>query len=230
MSLTVLYWILVAVMIVGVIGAVVPAVPGSSLILGAIIIWGVVNGFASVSWALGVAIFILLLSIGIDFLASYYGAKRAGASNWGQIGAIVGLVLGIVGLLPALPVGGPLVGILFGPLLGAFVGEFLYRRELETTQRLQLSIKAGIGIIVGSLIGNLIQGILALAAVIVFIATTYSQALPPANAGVNFPELTHRIENILKPIQSKFILPNTKPNDTGDATRTPELTQPIKNP
>lgn len=75
---------------------------------------------------------------------------------------------------------GPLIGILVGPLLGAFVGEFLYRRELELAPRVQLAFKASLGIIVGSLIGNLIEGLLAIAAVVVFVVTTW----PPPGVGV----------------------------------------------
>lgn len=166
----VLYWLLVALMGVGIIGAVVPGIPGTSLILVAIIIWGVVQGsFSSVTIPLTVTIAVLLLSVGIDFLATYWGAKRAGASKWGQIGAIIGLVVGILGLLPALPFGGPLLGILIGPLLGAIVAEYLYRRNLT------LALKAGVGIVVGSLVGNLIQGVLAIAAVGVFLFATLPQ-------------------------------------------------------
>lgn len=166
----ILYWLLVALMVVGIIGAVVPGIPGTSLILIAIVIWGAVQGsLGSVGVPLAVAISVLLLSVGIDFLATYWGARRAGASSWGQIGAIVGLVVGILGLLPALPFGGPLLGILLGPLLGAIVGEYLYRRDLK------VAFKAGVGIVVGSLVGNLIQGLLAIAVVGVFLFTTWSQ-------------------------------------------------------
>jgi uncharacterized protein len=168
--LLIFYWVLVAVMLVGIVGAVVPAIPGASLILLAIIIWGVVNGSVmAIEIPLSVTIIVLLLSIGIDFLAGYLGAKKAGASKWGQIGSVVGLLLGFLGLLPTLPFGGPLLGILLGPLLGAIVGEFLYQRNL------QVAVKAGIGIVAGTLIGNLIQGLLAIAAVGVFLATTWSQ-------------------------------------------------------
>lgn len=161
--MTILYVVLVIVMLVGVIGAVVPGIPGTSLIVGAMVIWGIFTQFVDVGWPLFTAIVVLLLSVGVDFLAAYLGAKRAGASKWGQIGAMVGLVLGFFGLLPALPVGGPLLGILIGPLLGAIIGEYLYRKDL------QIAIKAGVGIVVGSLIGNIIQGILAFATVIVFL-------------------------------------------------------------
>ncbi len=172
-----LYWFLVLVMIVGVAGAVIPALPGSSLILVAVIIWGAVKGFSGVTLALGVAIAVLVLSLAVDFLSSYVGAKQAGASDWGQWGAIIGLLLGIFGLLPALPLGGPLVGMLFGPIIGAFTGEFLYHRRLELKERAQISFKATLGIIVGTIVGNIIQGVLALATVIVFLVTTWSQAM-----------------------------------------------------
>ncbi|BAY09712.1 DUF456 domain-containing protein [Calothrix sp. NIES-2098] len=166
----IIYWLLVAVMVVGIIGAVVPAIPGTSLILVAIIIWGIVSSsFAAIKIPLIVTIVVLLLSVGVDFLAGYIGAKQAGASKWGQIGAFVGLLLGFFGLLPALPFGGPLLGILIGPLLGAIIGEYLYQRQLG------LAIKAGIGIVVGTVVGNLIQGVLAIAAVVVFLVTTWPQ-------------------------------------------------------
>jgi uncharacterized protein len=170
MQIQIIYWLLIAVMIVGIIGAVIPALPGSSLILIAIIAWGLLKGsFTAISRPLIVTVVVLLLSVGVDFFAGYIGAKKAGASNWGQIGAFVGLLLGFFGFLPALPFGGPLVGILIGPLLGAIIGEYLYQKDLG------IAVKAGLGIIVGSLLGNLIQGLLALAAVIVFMLTTWSQ-------------------------------------------------------
>ncbi|MDJ0737104.1 MAG: DUF456 family protein [Nostocaceae cyanobacterium] len=167
---TTIYLCLIALMVVGIIGSVVPAIPGASLILIAIIIWGFVKGsFAAISVPIIVTGVVLILSIGVDLLAGYLGAKKAGASKWGQIGAMVGLVLGFLGLLPALPFGGPLLGMLFGPLLGAIVGEYLYRRNFG------VAFKAGIGIVVGTVIGNLIQGLLAMAAVIVFVFSTWSQ-------------------------------------------------------
>ncbi len=163
----IIYWLLVVVMVAGVIGSVVPAVPGVGLIAVAILVWGLIKGFGTVAISLGVAIAVLLLGIGVDFLATFWGAKKAGASRWGQIGAIVGLVAGVLGLLPALPVGGPILGLLIGPFLGAFIGELLHRR-----QPIQ-ALKAALGVVVSSLIGNLIQGLLAIATVIVFLVTTW---------------------------------------------------------
>ena len=165
----IIYFLLLALMIAGIIGSFVPALPGASLILIAIIIWGFVqSSFAAITIPLIVTSIVLLLSVGVDFLAGYLGAKKAGASKWGQIGAFVGLVVGFFGLLPTLP-GGPLLGMLLGPLLGAIIAEYIYRRQLK------VAFKAGIGILVGTIVGNIIQGLLAIATVIVFLVTTWSQ-------------------------------------------------------
>ncbi|MBD2576553.1 DUF456 family protein [Oscillatoria sp. FACHB-1406] len=173
MSFTVLYWIVIAVMLVGVVGAVLPAIPGPSLILVALAVWYGATGFAGAGWAL-VAIFgILILSAAVEYLATYWGAKQLGASKWAQYGAIAGLALGFFGLLPALPFGGPLVGILVGPVFGAFAGEFLYRKDLAMSDRVQRSAKAASGVVIGSVIGNLIEGLLALLAVIIFVFNTW---------------------------------------------------------
>lgn len=169
--MTLLYWVLVAVMAVGVVGAVVPGIPGTILILAAIVIWGAAYGFAGLGIPLVVAAVALIGNMGIDFLATYLGAKQAGASKWGQIGAVIGLLLGVFGLLPAFPIGGPLLGLLIGPLLGAIIGEYLYQRNWQS------ALKAGVGIVVGSLIGSLIEGLLALVAMIVFLVTTWSQVM-----------------------------------------------------
>ncbi|MGB7088225.1 MAG: DUF456 family protein [Phormidesmis sp.] len=179
MALFILYWLLIALMLVGLVGAFVPALPGISLIAIAVLVWALVTGFAGTSWALGTAVVALVLSLGISYLATYLGARRVGASSWGQIGAVVGLVIGFLGLLPALPVGGPLIGILLGTMLGAFVGEFLYRKELEVAERIKLSSKVSLAVVVSSLIGNLLEGLLALTAIVVFVWTTWSSVSYP---------------------------------------------------
>jgi uncharacterized protein len=174
--MVILYWILFAAMLVGIVGAFVPGIPGPTVILAAIVIWGVATqNFAAIALPLGIAIVILLFGVGIDLLASQWGAKKAGASNWGIWGAVVGMVLGVLGLLPTVPFGGPIgliLGLLLGPLLGAIVGEFLYTKDVMK------SVKAGVGIVVGSVVGNVLQGILAIAPVVAFMVTTFPQLYP----------------------------------------------------
>lgn len=172
MTLVIAYWVLVVTMLAGIVGAFVPGIPGTSIILGAIGIWGLVlHNLTSIPWTIVLwplitATIVLLFSFGVDFLAGYLGAQKAGASKWGQIGAVVGMVLCFLGLLPALPFGGPLLGLLVGPFLGAIVGEYLYCKDFTK------SVKAGVGIVVGSVVGSLIQGVLAIVPVVVFLLNT----------------------------------------------------------
>ena len=176
-----IYWLLVATMLLGVVGAFIPAIPGPSLIVGAMIIAGFVYGWPQVTTALTVAVVVLVLCFAIEYLAGILGGQKAGASHWGQIGSMVGLGLGVFGLLPALPLGGPVVGIFLGPFVGAVAGELLYLQKEGTVpgiDRLQKSLKAGIGIVVGSVLGLLMQGLLSLFALGVFLSTTFSNGVP----------------------------------------------------
>jgi uncharacterized protein len=61
------------------------------------------------------------------------------------------------------------------------VGEILYllrEESLSPLDRLQKSLRAGIGIVAGSVVGLVMQGLLSLGALIVFLATTYSNGWP----------------------------------------------------
>jgi uncharacterized protein len=174
MDITTIYWIVLAVMVIGVIGAMIPGLPGSSFILLAILGWSIFTGFATVGWPLILIFVVLILSAGVEYLALYFGSQQSGASKWSQYGAIAGMVLGFVGLLPALPFGGPLIGVLLGAIIGAFVGEYLYRGNLQGAERMQQALKASAGIVVASLIGNVIEALLAALAVAIFIYSTWS--------------------------------------------------------
>ncbi|PSN19033.1 DUF456 domain-containing protein [filamentous cyanobacterium CCP5] len=168
-----LYWILVAVMIAGAIGELIPGLPGASLILLSILVWALATGFSGIGWPILVVFALLIASAGIELLAAAWGAQRFGATRWGQFGALIGLVVGALGLLPALPVGGPIIGILVGPFIGAFIGEYLTRQDVEGESKAQAAFKASLGTVVGTFLGNLLDGLLAIAAVVVFILSTW---------------------------------------------------------
>ena len=174
MDITTIYWIVLAVMGIGVIGAIIPGLPGSSIILLAILGWSIYTGFAGIGWPMILIFTVLILSALVEYIALYFGAKQSGASKWSQYGAIAGMVLGFVGLLPALPFGGPLIGVLFGAIIGAFVGEYAYRGNLEGSARIQQALKASAGVVIASLIGNIIEALLAAVAVAIFIYSTWS--------------------------------------------------------
>jgi uncharacterized protein YqgC (DUF456 family) len=173
MDLTTVYWIVIAMMVVGVIGSVIPGIPGSILILAAIIVWGIATGFAGIGLPLITIFIVLLIGTVIEYLGAYFGARHLGASKWSQFGAIAGMVLGFFGLLPALPFGGPILGVLAGAIIGAFLGEFFYRSNLELNARLQQAFKVTIGVFIGSVLGNIIEVILAILAVIIFVLSTW---------------------------------------------------------
>jgi uncharacterized protein YqgC (DUF456 family) len=111
-----LWWTLtVLMMLVGLVGTVVPLIPGSVLIL----CGAVLNHFTlhTIGWGTLVALTILMLiAQALDIVSGSLGAKWFGATRWGAIGALAG---GIIGLFFGLP------GIFIGPLLGALVGELL---------------------------------------------------------------------------------------------------------
>ena len=171
-----LYIVLVILMLVGLVGAFVPALPGAGLIVAAIAVWRFASPVEVGNTALITGIIAFVMSLGIGYLATYLGTKRVGASKWGQVGSVIGLIVGFLGLLPALPVGGPLLGILAGSMLGAFIGEFLYRRELTFNERIQLSGKVSLAVVVSSLLGTILEGLLALTAIVVFLLTTWPQS------------------------------------------------------
>jgi uncharacterized protein len=173
MDIITLYWIVLALMGIGVIGSIIPGLPGSSIILVAIAIWSIATKFAGVGWSLILVFLVLILSAVIEYLAVYFGAKQVGASKWSQRGAIAGMVLGFFGFIPALPLGGPIFGVLFGAIIGAFVGEYIYRSGLESGERVKRAFQVSMGIVVSSIIGNVIEAFLAAIAVLIFIYTTW---------------------------------------------------------
>ncbi|HHP7245668.1 MAG TPA: DUF456 domain-containing protein [Elainellaceae cyanobacterium] len=173
MDLTLLYWILVAVMVIGAVGELIPGTPGASLILGSILVWAIATQFTGIGWSIIIVFTILVLSAIVEFLAAYWGAKQFGATKWGQFGAIIGLVVGALGLLPALPIGGPILGVLIGPFIGAFLGEYLSRRSVEGESKFRTALKASVGTVFGTILGNIVDGLLAILAVVVFVISTY---------------------------------------------------------
>ncbi len=177
MDIITLYWIVIALMIIGVIGAIIPGLPGGSIILVAILIWSIATKFSGIDLPLILIFIVLILSAGVEYLGVYLGVKQVGASKWSQYGAIAGMVLGFVGLIPAFFLGAPLLGFLFGAILGAFLGEYLYRSNLEADARFQQALKATIGVVIGSILGNVIEALLAALAVLIFVISTWSEVI-----------------------------------------------------
>lgn len=127
-------------MAVGLIGTVLPIVPGTTIILAAAVIHRIMLGAEkSVSWwSIAVLVLFTLLSYALDLASGYFGARRFGATKWGMVGAIFG---GIIGLFFAFP------GLLIGPVIGAIGGEIIGGKRLVKAGR------AGWGTLLGNIAG-----------------------------------------------------------------------------
>ena len=100
-----------AVIGVGVIGTVVPVIPGIGLIWIAALGWGLLTGFAGAGvFAMG--FLTLLLVVGV-FLGVRIPQRTATAEGLSAMGLVVGVILAIVGAI-VLPVIGAAVGFVFG--------------------------------------------------------------------------------------------------------------------
>lgn len=153
------------VMAVGVMGCVMPAIPGTPLIFAAAVAHRLVVGPSGAQgWVLAVLGALAILSIAGEYAASFLGAKTLGATRRGMIGAVVG---GLVGLFF-----GP-VGILLGPFAGAFSLEWLGGRAWRD------SAKAGAGATLGLLVGAGGKVACAVAMILLFSANILWRAFTP---------------------------------------------------
>jgi uncharacterized protein YqgC (DUF456 family) len=132
MDWALLWWLLVVLLLVaGLAGTVIPAVPGVPLVLAGLFLGAWIDGFEVVGWpTLGVLTLLTVLALVVDFLASAFGAQKTGAGVRAFWGATIGAVVGIFFALP---------GIILGPFIGAVLG------ELSDGASLHQSSRAGLG-------------------------------------------------------------------------------------
>lgn len=103
---------------IGIVGTVVPVVPGLWMIWAACLVYGLLSGFTTVGWAAMIAITtIAAVAMAAGFVLPQRGAAGAGVSRVGQL---VALVLAVVGFF-AIPVIGAPVGFALGILAAALI-------------------------------------------------------------------------------------------------------------
>lgn len=115
-----LWWTLTLVlMFAGLVGTVLPVLPGTTIILAAAIIHHLALGEAqSIGWwGIGGLVVLTLLSFVIDFGSASLGAKKFGATRWGAVGGVLGTIVGMF-FFPWGIFLGPLIGVLAGELIG----------------------------------------------------------------------------------------------------------------
>lgn len=144
MSMDIALYLLAAILIVaGLAGAILPALPGIPMIFGGIWLAAAVDNYRHLgAWWLGGIALLGLFGVIVDLVAATLGAKRVGASRaalWGaSLGTLVGMFFGIPGLV-------------FGPFLGALAG------ELATGTSALRSTHVGVGTWLGLLFGTLVK-------------------------------------------------------------------------
>ena len=158
-----LFWwfFAVALFAVGLIGAIVPVLPGTTIILAAAIIHRLVLGAEkSIGWkTIVVLVLLTLVSYVFDFLGSYFGAKYFGATKWGAFGAILGMLAGLFF---------GIIGLFAGPVIGALAGEFIAGKRMIDAGR------AGWGSLLGNLGATVAKLIIALAMIAIFLVAVPS--------------------------------------------------------
>lgn len=141
-----LYALAIALILGGLIGTVLPTLPGIPMIFGGIWLAVALDDYQhlGVSWLIVLGV-LAAFGVAMDFIAASLGAKRVGASSmaiWGaSIGTFIGMFLGIPGLI-------------LGPFVGALAG------ELISSKSVLRSAHVGIGTWLGLLFGTLVKLVL----------------------------------------------------------------------
>ena len=156
-------WVLAVLMVVvGLLGVVLPAIPGAPVLFGGLFLAALVEDFVYVGpWTLAALAALALLTYVVDFAAGAFGAKRFGATRRGMVGAALGAIAGLFFGIP---------GILLGPFVGAVLGELSARRKLQEAGR------AGIGASVGLALGAAAKLALAFSMIGIFVFMRLLQA------------------------------------------------------
>ncbi len=154
-TLSISAWVLAVLLIlIGIAGAILPALPGTPLVLAGLVLMAWLGDFERVGVGTLVALGALtILSLLLDFIATAEGARRFGAGRGAILGATLGVVVGLFFGLP---------GILLGPFIGAVIGHRLGEANLNA------SIRAGVGASLGVLVGTLAKVVISVVMVVWF--------------------------------------------------------------
>ena len=151
-----IWYVLAAlIVIVGLVGTVLPVIPGTILIFAGLFIAAWADQFARVG-VVGLSIIgvLAILAFVADFVASLLGARRVGASPQALVGATIG---GLIGLFLGIP------GMIIGPFIGAVGGELLARGRLAQAG------KVGFGTWVGLVFAAVVKVVIAFMMIATFL-------------------------------------------------------------
>jgi len=157
---TVLLWLITsAFLLVGLVGSIVPGLPGIGFVFAGILFYALVSGFAEIA---PVTVIIFGLVSLAAWLAAYFGSVIGAKAGGGRKLAIIGSITGAV------------IGITTGPgglLAGAFIGSFI--GSLIEGQSHQKAIKVALLSTIGVIGANLMQLLLSVIMVIAFLLSVW---------------------------------------------------------
>lgn len=107
-----------ALMIIGILGSIMPVLPGPSFSWLGLALLYFTNAVPLNYWILGGTLLLTILLSVLDYVIPAKGTKKFGGSTYGIWGTNIGLIVGIFAPIP--------FGFIIGPFVGAFVGELLY--------------------------------------------------------------------------------------------------------
>lgn len=133
---TLLITLAVMLMILGIIGCVLPGLPGPAFSYVALLIFQFTpDEYPFKWWVIGVFLPITVVMIILDFVGPAYATKKFGGTKYGIWGGIIGLFIGMFFMGP--------FGIIIGPLLGAILGDLIGGSEI------QQAFRSGMGSFIG---------------------------------------------------------------------------------
>lgn len=125
----------------GILGAIIPILPGPLLSFGGLLIFFFTSySNISLSYLIIMGVLMVILSIADNFISPYF-AKKAGGSKSAFIGSLIGLVMGAIFFPP--------FGMFIGAFIGALVGEFTKSGKIDTKE-IKIAFGAFIGVLLSS--------------------------------------------------------------------------------
>jgi uncharacterized protein YqgC (DUF456 family) len=134
--------VLVAVAIaVGLVGIVLPLLPGTLLVFGAIAVWAVVENNVT-AW---VTLAVVTVLLGVATLIKYlWPMRRMREADVRTLSLVTGAVLGIIGFFVI-----PVLGLVIGFVLGVYLAELANRRDQQVAWTSTKHAVKGVALSVG---------------------------------------------------------------------------------
>lgn len=152
----------VAFIILGIIGVVVPVLPGMLLIWLTVLVYAWATDFTSIGYlALFLVTIIALVTGTADFWLPLLGAKKTGASFRSLLFGVIGAIVGTIIAAPT--VVATLLGTIIGYALGIIFGEYLKTKDWR------LALKSSLGGLAGWGVATIIQAVAGIVILAIFV-------------------------------------------------------------